>query len=1186
MDALRTPEGPVPVLWSPHPLAPAQGRTLVPVELMPGDTLAEVMLRAGVDAGALITVAIEGELIPADAWHMLCPHPGQIVTVQAAVDGGGGKSNPVAAVLSIGLMLVAGPLGGALAGAFELGTAFTIGGFAVSWGAILGVGISIAGNMLIGAIFKPHVPALSNASGRFDQPSPTYSLSGGSNRLRPYEPMAVVFGEHRMFPDYGAKPYTEIVGDDQYLYQIFHFGVADVVLSDLRIGETPLTDYQGVTLYWANDVTGVMDGFPGNVDTSAGATLTYAAGFIIRTTALDTVRIAFDVEGALYAIDEKSGAPKALSVALQAEYRAVGSSTWLPFFTAENGYMPFRGYTPTLSGFFRNLPALLAIAIPTYTLAESNSIYVTNSTTKPVRKTYSRDVPAGQYEFRVARTTADYGDAKLVANLSFSQLRSYQQDRTTYPGEQRLGMKIKASEQLQGVVQQLSALATASTYYWTGAAWAYGPTRNPAWWFLDFVRGRKDANGRKLYGCFRPDAGIEIEQIKAWAIFCTTYGLTFDAVLDRAVAAEDWLNVIARCGLGSVSRATGKLGVVWDAPNQPVVATANMANIIAGSMQIQYITEALADEVVVSFVNPTTWQTDQVRVASPGVSSPQRSSAIELMGCRSAAMAGLFGNAQAAAQVYRRRRITWEQDFEGFVVTRGDVVLLSHDLTQWGYSGRVVAFTDATHVQLDRPVPRSGVDEFIAFTKPDGTLTIVTVLAGAVGTSADTLTLRTAYMPDATRLPMDHRWQFSPLATPGKKVKVLGVTPVSASRVRILATDEGPEYYAAWAGSYAPPPVQTLLRPAVAVIETISATEALVLSGGVVRSRITVSWSVSGGYAEARLRWRFDSGSWSDAVGVIATSYTFETDSVGQLEISATPYNGLGAPGSPATTTTTVYGKTADPVPVSGFSVIKLGGEARATWSLHPDLDVRVGGSIVIRWSALSTGATWESGVVLDTFDGGAVSGPVPLMTGTYLAKAVDSTGHHSPTAVSFVITEGMVTGLTTVATTTQHSSFGGVKSGTAAVDGVLMLDGATPWDSVAGNVDAWGSVDSLGGIAPSGIYDFDSALDMGTVATRRLEVDIAVQAFVSGDLWDSRGGDMDDWGLVDGGSLNDCDATLYASITNDDPAGAPVWGGWAPFFVGDFTCRALRFRVELVSGDPTHNISISTLAVDARIPT
>lgn len=285
--------------------------------------------------------------------------------------------------------------------------------------------------------------------------------------------------------------------------------------------------------------------------------------------------------------------------------------------------------------------------------------------------------------------------------------------------------------------------------------------------------------------------------------------------------------------------------------------------------------------------------------------------------------------------------------------------------------------------------------------------------------------------------------------------------------------------------------------------------------------------------------------------------------------------NSLGVSSDWATKTQAILGLTASPVDVTGFSVIKVGGVALATWDLSPDLDVQINGLAVIRHSSLTTGATWNDGVVLDSVPGGAVQAFLPLVTGTYLIKFVDSSvpGNYSETAASFVVTEGMVTAFTTVATSTQAPTFTGTKTNTVVSSESLMLD------EVGG-----GSSDVL----PSGSYAFSSVMDLTTIATRRFEADVTVLSFYPGaplfdadEMFDS-GELFDDSGS---GDINDCDATLYAAVTNDDPTGTPTWTDWAPFFVADFTCRAAKFRLDLESGSADHNIMVSELTVHAKVP-
>lgn len=286
-----------------------------------------------------------------------------------------------------------------------------------------------------------------------------------------------------------------------------------------------------------------------------------------------------------------------------------------------------------------------------------------------------------------------------------------------------------------------------------------------------------------------------------------------------------------------------------------------------------------------------------------------------------------------------------------------------------------------------------------------------------------------------------------------------------------------------------------------------------------------------------------------------------------------------------ATTSSTILGLTAPPTAVSGFSVSKIAGVAVGAWSLSPDLDVRIGGRIVIRHSPLSSGAVWNDSIVLDEFNGDAVSGLLPLITGTYMAKAKDSTGNYSTSAVSFAVTEGTVTGWTTVYTTTQHTAFTGAKTNTA-VDGLtLKLDSASLIDDMATSIDSWPTIEAIGGVSPTGSYAFDTYLDMATVATRRLEADIAATSFETGDQIDYRTNLIDGWSDIDGSIVNDTDATLYVACTDDDPAGAPTWTAWLPFMVADVTCRAVKFKLDLSSGTATHNLAVSTLRVHAKIP-
>ena len=934
----------VSVVNHPHPVCPVAGRELRQHVWRAGETMRELLLRQGLDAQQEIAIYLNGRLLTVDEWDSVCPQPDDLINVQAVVSGGGGDegggSNVGKAILSIVIAVVAWEVGGwaALEWGFAEGTASYM---AVSAG--VSAVVSMAGNMVVGALFRPSGKSLSNASGE-SATSPTYSLSGGSNSLRPYEPMPVVFGSHRIFPDYGAKPYTEFQGEDQYLYQLFNFGLSSLALSDFRIGETLLSDFDEVTQVWS-DASGALPGFPGNVDSLAGATLVLGAAWTVRTSALQTRRLAVDLETQAYYSTGQSTEPVVL--VLEAEYASAGSGLWLPMATREivtttdhhwslstqisdgteyglvDSFVRFGGlgagehgegdseqigdagdafnpqpfygqwhWTENAVAAARGWP----MPPPVTTYSYSNTFEVLHTTQKTQRNSLIVDVASGQYDVRCRLVSARRaggpaiaeGDARGGWQASFSTLRSYQEDGASYLGQRRMGLVIKASGQLNGVVQQLSCLAEAACLVWDGTDWVWGNTRNPAWWFADFARGRRNTAGAQLYGCMLDNAAIDFDSIIAWGAFCQAEGLSCDLVLDRAQSASDVFALIAKCGFASPTWASGKLGVIWDKRNASPVAAFGMSNIIKGTFSVQYLNENLAEEIVVSYVDrDQDWGQKQVRVTVPGVSVPQKTSTVELMGCTSAAMAGKYANYLAAGQFYRKRMVSWETDFEGFVCQRGDVVLLSHDLTQWGYSGRLVA-VDGVTVTLERAVPRSGAAEYLMLALPDGTLTTYTVVAGTAATESDTLTLTAPLVLQSGYAPVDHRWFFSPLATPGKKVKIVSVRPVSQSRIALVATDEDPEFYTAWDGTFTAPPVATLLRDDPPTISDVAITETVIRVADSFVVELSLAISASGAYDSALLRLEIDD-ELVDETMIVGTTYSRIVTSHGMVKVSLLP---------------------------------------------------------------------------------------------------------------------------------------------------------------------------------------------------------------------------------------------------------------------------------------------------------
>ena len=394
-------------VW-PHPLT-AEGRALRTVALAPGSTLAELIAQEWPGGSIALKqrsdsaeVTIDGLPVPRAAWAETPLREGQIVTLRAALAGGGGDKNPLAAILQIGVLVAAIVVPPLL--------------FASSWAqALTGAAITVTGGLIVNALAPPRGP-----DAALPQPGPAaeplYSLSAGANRARAYAPLLLVLGAHRVFPDLGAAEYTEVAGGEQYLHQIFNFGLGSLAIDDLRIGDTPLATFDEVETEFAN-AHGEIALVAGNVDSEAGAALEDTA-FVERTTGRGTRRIGIDLAGRIFRVNEQGDIIEN-SVEVEIEWE------------------PADGSGP--------------VARRTVTLA--------SGTQTPYRRTLTYDLSTPRaWTVRVRRTADPDASDRVYDDLSWAALRAYQLDPADYRGQTRLGLRIRASGQLSGRLDRVSAM--------------------------------------------------------------------------------------------------------------------------------------------------------------------------------------------------------------------------------------------------------------------------------------------------------------------------------------------------------------------------------------------------------------------------------------------------------------------------------------------------------------------------------------------------------------------------------------------------------------------------------------------------------------------------------------------------------------------------------------------------------
>lgn len=135
------------------------------------------------------------------------------------------------------------------------------------------------------------------------------------------------------------------------------------------------------------------------------------------------------------------------------------------------------------------------------------------------------------------------------------------------------------------------------------------------------------------------------------------------------------------------------------------------------------------------------------------------------------------------------------------------------------------------------------------------------------------------------------------------------------------------------------------------------------------------------------------------------TSIEFRDVETGTWEVRVKYINLLGVSSEYSTATKTIFGLTALPEQLEGLTLQSAGGLAVLKWQRSVDLDVRLGGNIVIRHSEAEI-PTWQNSYSMDRVGGNESIAVVPLKTGTYLVRAEDSGGRYGP--VSSVETKGI----------------------------------------------------------------------------------------------------------------------------------------------------------------------------------
>ncbi|MCD9005240.1 carbohydrate-binding protein [Luteimonas sp. XNQY3] len=890
---LMLPHAHTRLITTPHPVT-CEGQRNFAAPLIKGETLGQFLRRSVPNwTGDAWEVRINGVVVPLEVMDRVRPKDGTLIEVRSLV-----KKQALYIVAMIALTyFTMGAGAGWIAGAAGVAA----GGTAAM---MIGVGLFMAGSILINKVLGPK-PA--SAGGQADQ-NTVYNIGAGRNQARPYQPLPLVFGVVKYAPDIISAPYTWYEGEDQILGMVLTPGINAQRVEALTNGDAPLSAYEGVQVYHA--------GFPGmpdqqiplysDADTIQGGELNKDQTWVQRATPARTVRIQVNLEYILG--DQTSKGKPYLNVeTVEVQYRVTGATNWMPLVS-------------------RNFA---------------------NSSYDPKRATLARDVAEGQYDVRVRilGRAIDGGGSNGRSQWQWTTMTAVQADTASYAGIPRIGVRIKATGQLNGAPDELRCVVHSRPIpVWKGTSWVTEETSNPGAQILQYARGISDENGDRIAGIGLSDDMIDIAALQAFMLHCAAHQFGYNYVVKDARNHDEMVNSLAAAGFGQVTWAGGRLSVVWAAADQPLSGVVNMATIKKGQFQVDYTLANAADGIEFTYYDAEDWSTKTIRVPAPGVTTMLNPATVTGEGVTSEAHAAMLARWHLAQSLYQYKDISFATDIEHLSYQRLSLLSLSHDLTQWGFSGRLVGASivgGVVSLALDEPVPSPPPGgAYVGLRIPGERTYRVFGVQPFEGTSS-TLTLTGAWPNDAP-LPGDAAgnpahdtlWCYDFKATPGYRVRVVAIEPESDLKgARVAVVPESAEFWHyVTTGEYIPAPNESLLqtRP---VASGLKVSERQVVQGDTVFTELVASFEIDGPVGDVIVQMSDDNDELVEVARTTTRTAAWRIPGAGTYQIVVRPFAPDGRPGVATVTIYTTIGADAPPVLVDLFDVEERSGGVRLyTW--------------------------------------------------------------------------------------------------------------------------------------------------------------------------------------------------------------------------------------------------------------
>lgn len=634
-----------------------------------------------------------------------------IIVVQILPKGGNtGKILATVAMVAIAVFAPQFVLG---AGVFAEGGALAGYGLGMSAGfgaSMMTAGIIVAGGMLVNALLPNATNSLS-----FDNnlsTSSTYSWDNGYNKSQQGTPIPKVFGTHKVTPPLIAK-YIESIDDKQYFHGLYALNDGQIAnVSNIKINDESIDNFDNVSIdirYGTNNQLVIPDFATTRFDKSVSQKLSTDWDTTTSESGVTELTAVIYFPRGLYYMND-SAQTVSNSVKLIIEYSSDGIN-WYPmtsqnrvntyseYYKYYNSYDSEAGTTTEGYNKYDSNGAFISLvdSLPTNTIYLGGTYdygvplsyinpyeTITASSTSAFRKTFTKKyLTAGTYQVRARLYEAPLSGSRYGSDVYFEYLEMGVNDGFIYPNTALLAIRALATDQLSGSTPVITCNVRANS-------------DNPSLIAQSILN---EVSNVTSFDSTFTDFQNE----------CNTQNYKCNIVFDSNINVRQALDLVTLNGRASIQQFGSKYAVIMDKkdvlPTQ--VFTFGMGNILSDTFKQSYL--SINDRA--NIINVTYYDKEDdynrtvVEISNTTFDNvvDRKVSELNLVGCVDRTQAIKHANYQLKCNRYLSETVQFEAFHDSLVCKYGDIVGISHDLPQYGYSGRIVS-CNSTTIVLDNPV--------------------------------------------------------------------------------------------------------------------------------------------------------------------------------------------------------------------------------------------------------------------------------------------------------------------------------------------------------------------------------------------------------------------------------------------------------------------------------------------------